>query len=85
MRPEATGCDANAVAAYRHRGIYAFRKKALLDFAQMDQTPLELLEKIECLRFLEHGKTIRLAVTQHEAVGIDTPEDLERARQLLAS
>ena len=68
---------------YRHIGVYGFRRAALLDFAKLPQTPLELAEKIECLRFLEHGLQIIMAETDHVGVGIDTPEDLERARLLL--
>lgn len=64
---------------YRHIGIYAFRKQALLDFASWEMTKLEATEKIECLRFLENGKTIELAVNNEETIGIDSPEDLEKA------
>lgn len=73
------------VPYYKHKGIYAFRKEALLDFASMPITPLEEAEKIECLRFLENGKRIRMAITTNEGVEIDTPEDLERARQIMKS
>lgn len=64
---------------YRHIGIYAFRKQALLDFANWEMCGLEATEKIECIRFLEYGKTIELAVNNEETIGIDSPEDLEKA------
>lgn len=76
--------DNSAHAAYfRHIGVYAFRKQALLDFASWPPSPLEALEKLEQLRYLEHGKRIRMIQTQHSSIGIDTPEDLERARLFL--
>lgn len=68
---------------YRHIGIYAFRKQALLDFASWEMSGLEATEKIECLRFLEYGKTIELAVSNEVSIGIDSPEDLEKAIKYL--
>ncbi|WP_405377676.1 3-deoxy-manno-octulosonate cytidylyltransferase [Nonlabens sp. Asnod3-A02] len=65
---------------YKHIGIYAFRKSALLDFYNQSPTPLELSEKIECIRYLEHGKKIKMIPTSHLSIGIDVPEDLEKAR-----
>ncbi|MGB1021050.1 MAG: 3-deoxy-manno-octulosonate cytidylyltransferase [Flavobacteriaceae bacterium] len=67
---------------YKHRGVYAFRKKALVAFSQQAVTPLEAAEKIECLRFLEMGHRIQMIETQHEGIGIDTPEDLEEAQAI---
>lgn len=67
---------------YKHKGIYAFRKRALLDFKQLPMLPLEAKEKIEAIRFLEHGKKIKMVETYVTGVEIDTPEDLERARKL---
>jgi 3-deoxy-manno-octulosonate cytidylyltransferase (CMP-KDO synthetase) len=64
---------------YRHIGVYAFRKSALLQFTQWPVTPLEDAEKIECLRFLEHGIPLRMALTEPIGVDINTPEDLEKA------
>ncbi|WP_019039609.1 3-deoxy-manno-octulosonate cytidylyltransferase [Psychroflexus tropicus] len=66
---------------YKHVGIYAFRKKALMDFYNLPMSPLEASEKIECIRYLENGKTIKMVETQEVSIGIDTPEDLEKARQ----
>jgi 3-deoxy-D-manno-octulosonate cytidylyltransferase len=68
---------------YEHIGIYAFRKQTLLDFTQMAVTPLEAAEKIECLRYLENGIPMKMVVTSYMGVEIDTPEDLEKAAQLL--
>ncbi|MGZ3950464.1 MAG: 3-deoxy-manno-octulosonate cytidylyltransferase [Flavisolibacter sp.] len=68
---------------YEHIGVYAFRKQALLDFTAWPITPLEDAEKIECLRYLEHGVPLRMALTDYIGVSIDTPEDLEKAKTLL--
>lgn len=72
-----------AIVHYEHIGIYAFRKQALLKFTRWPVTPLEDAEKIECLRFLEHGIPLRMTVVDYKGVGIDTPEDLKRAVKLL--
>ncbi|MER3499716.1 MAG: 3-deoxy-manno-octulosonate cytidylyltransferase [Chitinophagaceae bacterium] len=72
-----------AVTYYEHIGVYAFRKKALLDFTKWPATPLEAVEKIECLRYLENGIPLRMVVVDYMGVEIDTPEDLERAEKLL--
>ncbi|KAB5485649.1 MAG: 3-deoxy-manno-octulosonate cytidylyltransferase [Flavobacteriia bacterium] len=67
---------------YKHKGIYAFRKKALLDFQQLPMLPLEAKEKIEAIRFLEYGKKIKMVETHITGIEIDTPEDLENARRV---
>ena len=72
-----------SVPHYRHIGVYAFRKAALLQFTQWPITPLEDAEKIECLRFLEHGIPLRMAIPEPIGVDINTPEDLEKAKSLL--
>ena len=75
--------DENAGARYfKHKGIYAFRKEALLDFTKLPMQFLEASEKIECIRYLEYGKKIKMVETSVEGVEIDTPEDLERAKKL---
>jgi len=75
--------DKNAGAKYfKHKGIYAFRKQALLDFHNLPMQFIEATEKIECIRYLEYGKRIKMVETTVEGVEIDTPEDLERAKQL---
>jgi 3-deoxy-manno-octulosonate cytidylyltransferase (CMP-KDO synthetase) len=68
---------------YEHIGVYAFRKQALLNFTSWQTTPLEAAEKIECLRYLENGIPLKMVVTEYMGVEIDTPEDLERAAELL--
>ena len=67
----------------QHIGIYAFRKQALLDFYNLPMKSLEASEKLEQLRYLEFGKRIKMVETNHVGIGIDTPEDLEKARRLL--
>jgi len=69
---------------YNHIGIYAYRKNALLQFTQWPQTILEKIERLEQLRYLEHGVKIRMIITDQISIGIDTPEDLERAREYLS-
>ncbi|WP_206074027.1 3-deoxy-manno-octulosonate cytidylyltransferase [Marixanthomonas spongiae] len=76
--------DKNAdVKYYKHKGIYAFRKEALMDFYRLPMRSLEAVEKIECIRYLEYGKRIKMAVTTAQGVEIDTPEDLVEANRLL--
>jgi len=72
-----------ALTYYEHIGVYAFRKQALLNFTNWAVTPLEAAEKIECLRYLENGVSLKMVVTKYMGVEIDTPEDLERAASLL--
>ena len=67
---------------YKHKGVYAFRKDALMDFYKLPMRALEASEKIECLRYLEYGKCIKMVETHVQGVEIDTPEDLERAKKL---
>ena len=71
------------VTYFKHIGIYAFRKSALIDFYNLPMLPLESAEKIECIRYLEYGKKIKMVETSVKSIGIDTPEDLEKARKLL--
>ena len=68
---------------YEHIGVYAFKKQALLDFTNWSMSPLEAAEKIECLRYLENGVSIKMVVTSYMGVEIDTPEDLIKAAALL--
>jgi 3-deoxy-manno-octulosonate cytidylyltransferase (CMP-KDO synthetase) len=67
----------------QHIGIYAFRKQALLDFYSLPMKSLEASEKLEQLRYLEFGKRIKMVETTHIGIGIDTPEDLEKARLMI--
>jgi 3-deoxy-manno-octulosonate cytidylyltransferase (CMP-KDO synthetase) len=71
------------VRYFQHIGIYAFRKQALLDFYSLPMKSLEASEKLEQLRYLEFGKRIKMVETSHVGIGIDTIEDLEKARLLL--
>ena len=70
------------VRYFRHIGIYAFRKQALMDFYRLPMKSLEASEKLEQLRYLEFGKRIRMVETSHVGIGIDTPEDVEKARMM---
>ncbi|MBL7560245.1 3-deoxy-manno-octulosonate cytidylyltransferase [Olleya sp. YSTF-M6] len=74
--------EAVAVKYFKHKGVYAFRKQAILDFYNLPMLTLEASEKIECIRYLEYGKRIKMVETDIEGVEIDTPEDLERAKKL---
>ncbi|TRZ42898.1 3-deoxy-manno-octulosonate cytidylyltransferase [Robertkochia solimangrovi] len=67
---------------YKHKGIYAFRKNAILDFTRLPMLPLEATEKIEAIRFLEYGKKIKMVETYTEGIEIDTPEDLVKANKI---
>jgi len=71
------------VRYFQHIGIYAFRKQALLDFYSLPMKSLEASEKLEQLRYLEFGKRIKMVETTHVGIGIDTKEDLEKARLML--
>ncbi|GAB3007948.1 3-deoxy-manno-octulosonate cytidylyltransferase [Niabella terrae] len=76
--------EGGAAADYfLHIGVYAFRKEALLAFTQLPQAPLELTEKLEQLRFLYHDIDIYMAETRYTNIAIDTPEDLEKALQMI--
>lgn len=68
---------------YKHIGIYAFRTEVLREVTSLPQSPLELAESLEQLRWLENGYRIGVGVTNFDTVGIDTPEDLERAERFL--
>jgi 3-deoxy-manno-octulosonate cytidylyltransferase (CMP-KDO synthetase) len=74
----------NAPRAFKHVGLYGYRRDFLLEFAALPRTPLEISESLEQLRALEHGFRIRTPETVHDSLGVDTPEDLERARRQLA-
>ncbi len=65
---------------YKHKGIYAFRKSALMDFQRLPMLALEATEKIEAIRYLEYGKKIKMVETTVSGIEIDTPEDLKKAQ-----
>lgn len=76
--------DKNIAAVYyEHIGVYAFRKQALVNFTNWPITPLEAVEKIECLRYLENGLLLKMVITEYMGIEIDTPEDLIRAAELI--
>ncbi len=78
--------ESNAIADYfQHIGIYAFRKEALIAFSKLPMKMLETTEKLEQLRYLEFGKRIKMVQTNHISFGIDTEEDLIKARMYLDS
>jgi len=68
---------------FKHVGLYGYTGKALEEFASLPQSRLETTEKLEQNRWLENGGIITVGVTHHQSVPVDTPEDLERVRQLL--
>lgn len=70
-------------AAFKHIGLYVYRKDFLLSYAGLTPTPLEQLEKLEQLRALEHGVKIRVVETTLESRGVDMPEDLARVKGIL--
>jgi len=67
---------------FKHIGIYAFRKEALLQFTKLPMNRLEATEKLENLRFLANGLKVKMVETDQIAIGIDTPEDLEKANAI---
>lgn len=70
---------------YMHVGMYAYKAETLGKITKLPQSSLEITESLEQLRWLQNGYKIRVGITQTPTIGIDTPEDLERARQLVAS
>jgi len=68
---------------WRHLGLYAYRREFLLKLASLPSTPLEQAEGLEQLRAMEHGYRISTAETTVDSIGVDTPDDLERVRQLV--
>lgn len=66
---------------YKHIGLYAYKTETLCQIAEMQSTPLEIAESLEQLRWLENGLSIRMGITQHDSLSIDTQEDLEKAIQ----
>lgn len=73
------------VTWYKHVGLYVYRRPFLLTFTAWPPTPLETSESLEQLRVLEHGHAIMTVESRHDALGVDTPDDLERVRRLLAT
>lgn len=67
----------------KHIGLYAYRRETLMIITKLEQTPLELAESLEQLRWLEHGIAVKVGTTNCETIGIDTPEDLQRAEEFI--
>lgn len=70
---------------FKHIGIYAFRREVLGRVTALEQSPLEQSEKLEQLRWLENGYNIHVAITDIETIGIDTPDELQRAEEVLST
>ena len=79
------GAGPQQAGPYKHIGLYVQRREFLLTVASLEPTPLERAEALEQLRVLEHGYAIRMIETEHDSTGVDTPDDLERARRLLTA
>ena len=76
---------AGAFPYLKHIGMYAYRRNVLREVTRLPQSPLELAESLEQLRWLQNGYRIKVGETQYETIGIDTPEDLEKANALINS
>lgn len=84
--PAALAGEQELVGRYwKHTGLYVYRRQFLLRFSRLTPTPLEESESLEQLRALENGVGIRVVRVAHRSLGVDTPADLERVRQLLAA
>lgn len=68
---------------YIHIGIYAFRKESLIKFTSWQPSPLEVVEKLECNRFIDYGMPIKMAITEHASIAVDAPEDIAIAEDYL--
>ncbi len=76
--------DGAPAPAWRHIGLYVYRRECLLRLAGLPPTPLERAEALEQLRALEHGIRIKAIETAYDSIGVDTPDDLERVRHIVA-
>ena len=84
--PHSTTTDLPApIPAYKHIGVYAYRRTFLLRLAALEPTPLERAERLEQLRALEYGFRIRTVEIARDSVGVDTPEDLDRVRRIVST
>ncbi len=79
------GREPAASPAYKHIGLYAYRREFLLTLSRLEPTPFERAERLEQLRVLEHGYRIMTTEIEHDPIGVDTPADLERVRRLVAA
>jgi len=81
--PDVPKAGSQPLWGFKHLGLYVYRRQALLDFVSWPPSHLEQIEKLEQLRFLDHGYRVRVVETPYDSVGVDTPEDLDRVRALL--
>ena len=70
---------------YKHIGLYAYRRDFLREYVKLSQTPMELAESLEQLRMLENGFRIQCCLVEYQAIGVDTPEDLEKVRGMIGA
>jgi 3-deoxy-manno-octulosonate cytidylyltransferase (CMP-KDO synthetase) len=75
--------DTNKPTYYKHLGFYAYRKGFLLSFVALREGEWERFEKLEQLRALEYGYKIKVTITEHDSIEVDTPEDLKRVEEFL--
>jgi 3-deoxy-manno-octulosonate cytidylyltransferase (CMP-KDO synthetase) len=83
--PYQRGMGGSENGPHKHLGLYVYRRQFLHTIASLDPTALERSESLEQLRVLENGFAIKVVKTQHDSIGVDTPEDLERVRRLLTA
>ena len=83
--PFPRGPQDRAAGPFKHLGMYVYRRDFLLKIAALTPTPLERSESLEQLRVLEHGFAIKMVETEHDSIGVDTADDLERVRRLLTA
>lgn len=83
VRGKEQKCWLNSFSFLKHIGLYAYRTDVLREITKLPQSPLELAESLEQLRWLQNGYKIKVGLTNVETVGIDTPEDLQRAEAFL--
>jgi len=77
--------DHTSPAYFKHLGFYAYRKDTLDKFCSWPESSLERSERLEQLRFLENGVAIHVGETEHDSIGVDTDEDLQRVEKILSS